>query len=98
MNSFNHYAYGAVADWLYGVAAGIKPLKAGYGKIRIEPKPDKRLGWLCAYLKTRHGRVSVKWQYVEGVIRYDVETPVEAEICVGGEMFTVGKGTYTYYR
>lgn len=61
MNSFNHYAYGAAADWIYEEAAGIKPLTPGSEKVRIEPKPDKRLQWLEASIDTRHGRVSSRW-------------------------------------
>ena len=54
MNSYNHYAYGSVADWVYGVAAGILPRKdaPGYAKVTIAPHPDKRLDWLRAELDT----------------------------------------------
>jgi len=101
MNSFNHYAYGAVVDWLYSVAAGIRPTEdaPGYKKVHIAPKPDTRLGWVSAKYKTRHGWVQSKWQYIEGgTIRYDIETPVEAEICVSNQKYTVGKGAYTFYE
>ena len=59
MNSFNHYAYGAVADWVYTVAAGIQTVeeKPGYAAVRIAPQPDKRLDWLEASVETRHGLV-----------------------------------------
>ena len=48
MNSFNHYAYGSVADWLYEKAAGIMPALPGFEKAVICPHPDKRLGWMDA--------------------------------------------------
>lgn len=56
MNSFNHYAYGSVADWVYSVAAGINPVEEapGYAKVRIAPIPDARLDWLKGALETRH--------------------------------------------
>ena len=56
MNSFNHYAYGAVLDWVYGNAAGISSLPGhpGYEKISVAPLPDARLDWLCL-LYTSHG-------------------------------------------
>jgi len=62
MNSFNHYAYGAVADWLYGVAAGIQPVEdmPGYKKVRVAPIPDPRLEWLSVSLHTRQGLVRSK--------------------------------------
>jgi len=99
MNSFNHYAYGAVADWLYGAAAGIQPLEdaPGYQRVRIAPQPDARLGWLAVSLNTRQGLVRSKWQYTEGRVRYDIETPSPAEIVIGSEVYEVGRGSYTFY-
>ena len=44
MNSFNHYAYGSVADWIYEEAAGIRPLEPGFAQAQVAPKPDRRLG------------------------------------------------------
>ncbi|MCL2240778.1 MAG: glycoside hydrolase family 78 protein [Defluviitaleaceae bacterium] len=98
MNSFNHYAYGAVVDWLYSVAAGIQSVEAfpGYERVEIAPRPDARLGWLCAQYKTRRGWVRSKWQYTGDGIRYDIETPVPAEIVIGDATYRVEKGSYTY--
>ena len=48
MNSYNHYAYGSVADWVFGVACGIQPAAPGYAEVRIEPHPDPRLVHLGA--------------------------------------------------
>ena len=58
MNSFNHYAYGSVADWIYSVAGGIRriPEFPGYEKVKIAPVPDERLDWLSVTLDTRHGK------------------------------------------
>lgn len=63
MNSFNHYAYGAVADWVYCVAAGINIMEShpGYEKVRVAPIPDRRLDWLEASLETRHGLIRSRW-------------------------------------
>lgn len=64
MNSFNHYAYGSVADWVYSVAAGITQLEdhPGYEEVRIAPHPDTRLDWLEASLDTRHGKILSRWR------------------------------------
>lgn len=99
MNSFNHYAYGAVLDWIYSVAAGISPIEeyAGYEKARIAPKPDRRLGWLSARLKTRHGTILSRWEYTMEGVRYEITTPVEAEIVIAGESRTVPAGSYLYF-
>ena len=99
MNSFNHYAYGAVADWVYCQAAGINTVEEypGYEKIRIAPLPDARLDWLEASLKTRHGVVSSRWQKQEGMWRYDIDTPVETTVVIAGKEYPVDKGKYVFY-
>jgi len=99
MNSFNHYAYGAVADWVYCKAAGIQAMEEypGYEKVKIAPLTDDRLGWLEAKLKTRRGQICSKWQKQDGVWRYDIETPVEAIIALGDKEYRVGPGKYVYF-
>lgn len=99
MNSFNHYAYGSVADWLYGVAAGIQTRedKPGYEAVRIAPQPDERLDWLEASIQTRHGLVSSRWAKTASGWRHDIVTPVEAEIVLDGEVCTVPAGSYVFF-
>ncbi len=99
MNSFNHYAYGAVADWVYGVAAGITQEEAhpGYARVTIAPHPDRRLDYLKASLETRHGLIRSEWKKADGMWRYEIETPVEATIVIAGKAYTVAKGIYTFY-
>lgn len=75
MNSFNHYAYGAVGDWLYGVAAGIKIDEAGYKKVTIEPKPDKRLGYVKCSVATSYGELVSNWEYSGEKIIFDITIP-----------------------
>ena len=99
MNSYNHYAYGAVADWVYGVAAGIKPVEEapGYAKVRIAPNPDTRLEWLKATLDTRYGLISSEWRKEADFWRYEVTTPVEAVIVIAGKEHQVEAGSYYFY-
>ncbi len=96
MNSYNHYAYASVADWVFGVACGIKPAAPGFARIRIEPHPDKRLASLSALIDTVHGRVRSSWKYTDDGIRYEIETPVETEVIIGGINRTVQKGKYIF--
>ena len=96
MNSYNQYAYASVADWIFGVACGIKPASPGFVKARIEPHPDERLKSLSAVLDTVHGRIVSKWKYTDDAIRYEIETPVDTEIVIGGATKTVGKGKYIF--
>lgn len=97
MNSFNHYAYGAVADWIYGVAAGIQPAVPGYGRVRIAPHPTDRLTWLEASVETRRGLVSSKWTRTASGWRFDIVTPVEAEIALPGETKVLPAGSYVFH-
>lgn len=99
MNSFNHYAYGAVMDWVYCKAAGIQTVEEypGYEKVRIVPMPDERLDWLEASVETRHGRVSSGWRKQEDYWRYEITTPVDAEIVIHGKIYCVQAGSYCFY-
>ncbi|MBR3333018.1 MAG: family 78 glycoside hydrolase catalytic domain [Clostridia bacterium] len=96
MNSYNHYAYGSVADWVFGVACGIQPAEPGYATARIEPRPDPRLNSLCAVLDTVHGRIRSFWKYTDSGVRYEIDTPVRTEIVIGGKSRTVEKGRYLF--
>ena len=99
MNSFNHYAYGAVADWVYTVAAGIQTVKEkpGYAAVRIAPQPDKRLDWLEASVETRHGLVRSRWEKQRDMWRYEIETPVEAEVVIDGRKTFCRPGRYIFF-
>lgn len=61
MNSYNHYAYGSVVDWVFEKAAGISPAQAGYRKVRIAPIPNARLGHLSARYLSRQGEIISHW-------------------------------------
>lgn len=101
MNSFNHYAYGAVADWIYEVAAGISQREhsAGFENPIIQPHPDRRIGWLSAELDTRFGRISSKWSYTsDDRVRYEITVPVRAEIIIDNDVKSVEKGTYIFVK
>ena len=96
MKSYNHYAYGSVADWVFGVAAGIQPAKPGYAEARIAPQPDPQLNSLCAVLDTVNGRIRSFWKYTERGIRYESDTPVRTEVVIGGKPRIVEKGRYLF--
>lgn len=99
MNSFNHYAYGAVVDWIYGVAAGIKPVCefAGFKKVKICPEPNSCLEWLEASFETRYGTVRSGWYKQDSLWRIEIETPVEAQIKIGKDEKEVSAGKYTFF-
>ena len=98
MNSYNHYSYGSVLDWLYSVSGGINPTeeRPGYEAVIIEPKPNKRLGHLTVRLDTEHGTIISSWRYDGDVVRYEITTPVDAQIMIDGKIFTVKRGSYIF--
>ncbi|MDR6436752.1 alpha-L-rhamnosidase [Paenarthrobacter nicotinovorans] len=66
MTSFNHYALGAVADWLHQVVGGIRPLEPGYAKVLYAPRPGHGIDWAKTSLVTPHGTVAGEWQFQDG--------------------------------
>ena len=99
MNSFNHYAYGSVADWVFGEAAGIHTVEEfpGYERVRIEPKPDSRLDCLNVELQTRRGMLRSCWKKENGFWKYEIVTPSPAVIVIDGQERTVEKGSYLFF-
>ena len=79
MTSFNHYAFGAVADWMHRVVAGLAPAAPGYRRLRIVPQPPRRgLTSASAALDTPYGRAAAGWQLTDGRLRLRVTVPVGA--------------------
>ena len=67
MNSYNHYAYGAIGDWMYRCVAGIDTdeEKAGYKHIFVRPQPGDQLSWADGSLNTMYGSIRSKWSRAE---------------------------------
>ena len=99
MNSYNHYAYGAVADWVFEQAAGIRHEETapGFSTLVYAPHPDARIGWLSATLETRHGRISAKWRCEKDGVRYELHTPVRTLINLKDTQHWVEPGQYTFW-
>jgi alpha-L-rhamnosidase len=78
MNSFNHYAYGAIGDWMYRVAAGIdtKENAPGYKEVVIKPHIGGTFTSMSAELQTLYGAVSSTWNVNDKSISLDVKVPV----------------------
>lgn len=75
MNSFNHYAYGAVGDWMYRTVAGISETAPGYKEISIAPKPGGGLKSVSAELETIYGKVKSAWSVEGGKTKIDIVIP-----------------------
>ena len=93
MNSFNHYAYGAVLAWLYRRAAGIAAdvTRPGFKNIIMAPQPDQRLGFVKAEYKSRAGLITSAWRYEGDKWIWDFTIPegATASVTLPGE--TVAK-------
>lgn len=98
MNSFNHYAYGSVADWVYEVACGIKPVEdnPGFKEIVIEPHPTTKLKHLKAEYNSIHGKIISAWKYDGNQFTYEITVPVKAKIIINGKTHNVNKGSYNF--
>ena len=99
MNSFNHYAYGAVGAWLYAYVAGITldPGVPGYQKFILKPQPGGHLTHAKAFLETAHGRIESSWQLEDGKFNYRFVVPANTSASVelpDGSSFEVGAGVW----
>jgi alpha-L-rhamnosidase len=84
MNSFNHYAYGAVGDWLYRKVAGIDidPAAPGFKSIIIKPHPGGDMNNVSASHDSPYGKVSSEWEIKDGKFTLKVNVPVNTSASV----------------
>jgi alpha-L-rhamnosidase len=84
MNSFNHYAYGAVGDWMYEVMAGldVDPMMPGYKHVLFHPQPGGGATRARASHQSMYGRVSSSWQISDGVFTLTIEVPANTRATV----------------
>jgi alpha-L-rhamnosidase len=84
MNSFNHYAYGAIGEWMYRVVAGmeIDEKHPGYKHILIQPQPGGGLTYAKASVESVYGHVGSSWKIVNGKFSLTVEVPANTTATV----------------
>jgi len=84
MNSFNHYAYGAVGDWMYRVVAGLNsdPAQPGYKHIIVRPQPGGSFTYATATLVTPYGEATSGWKIDGDRLRVTVRVPPNARATV----------------
>ena len=104
MNSFNHYAYGAVCEWIWETVAGIAcdPAAPGFKQIIMKPVPDKRLGYVEAEYNSAYGLIKSAWKFEGDTWNWTVTIPDEttAFITLPGEDNAVeyDAGTYEFSK
>lgn len=99
MTSFNHYALGAVADWIYQVILGIRPAEPGYRRVLIHPVPGEGIDWARGALHSAAGRIEASWSTRGGAFRLEVTIPegVPADIVLpDGATHEVCGGSHTF--
>jgi alpha-L-rhamnosidase len=99
MTSFNHYALGAVADWMHRTIAGLGPLEPGYRKILFRPQPGGGLTSASARHETPYGTASISWQSTDAGYIFAVEVPTGTTARLelpGQEPQEITSGTYEY--
>ncbi|MEN2740868.1 family 78 glycoside hydrolase catalytic domain [Microbacterium sp. X-17] len=99
MTSFNHYALGAVADWMHRTVAGLRPDEPGYRRMRVAPRPLPQLDFAEARHVTPYGEAAVAWRRVGGRIAVTAVVPANTSAIVslpGREDVVVAAGRHEF--
>jgi alpha-L-rhamnosidase len=83
MNSFNHYAYGAIGRWMYERIGGIKPLAPGYKRVEVAPMPGGSLTFARTMYQSPYGTLSSSWKLKEDEFDLEVKIPPQTQTIVG---------------
>lgn len=100
MNSFNHYSFGAIGEWMIEYLTGIQIAKAGYSEISLKPRFIQGLTHVKATRETPYGTLSCGWKCKDGKITVDVTVPVNTTATLHlpeqEEPIHLGSGIYHY--
>jgi alpha-L-rhamnosidase len=101
MTSFNHYAYGAVADWLHRTVAGLAPAAPGYRRLRIAPRPGPGITSAGATHETPYGTAAVSWSLEGGTafslaVTVPPNTTAQVVLPDGSAPVDVGSGRHSF--
>lgn len=81
MNSLNHYAYGAILEWMYRCMGGLNPdeVQAGFKKFFIKPEPDERFSHVSLSFDSPYGIIESQWERTPQGIQFDVKVPFDTQ-------------------
>ena len=112
MNSFSHYAFGAVGEWMMGSLVGIDRAAPGFDRVRVAPRPTGTITHASGSTETRHGTLACDWKIEGGTFTAtivippnttaDVTLPVKGPLSESGKpfpasgTFPLGSGRYTF--
>ena len=97
--SMNHYAYGAVGDFLYRRILGMEAIAGGYRKFRVKPLLGGGITWAKGHTQTAYGKIEVSWYVEEDQFTINVTVPVSAEcelVMPSGKKHRITSGQYHY--
>ena len=101
MTSFNHYALGAVADWLHRTVAGLAPAAPGYRELLVAPRPGPGISSASAEHETPYGRAAVSWTLTGGTafaleLTVPPGTTATVQLPDGSRPVVVGSGSHAF--
>ena len=99
MVSFNHYANGAVGDWLYRRVAGLEAIEPGYKKFKVAPLVGGGLTSVSCFKKLSSGTIKINWNFENGVFVLSINVPFNTSAVItlpDGKSFEVSSGKYVY--
>ncbi|PVH99473.1 glycoside hydrolase family 78 protein [Periconia macrospinosa] len=101
MTSFNHYAFGSVADWVHQKVGGLAIGEPGWKTVKVAPEPGGGITWAKARYLSPYGEVRSSWTVGDDGFRLEVSVPpnAKAEVTLPGrnETETVGSGTRSFF-
>ena len=100
MNSFNHYAYGSIGEWMYRKLGGLENIEPGFKKSLIAPLPIEGVDSVECSTKTIYGKLGCSWERQDGLYKMTVEIPVNTTSSVrlpwSDEIIELGSGCYQF--
>jgi alpha-L-rhamnosidase len=75
MTSFNHHAFGSIANWLHADVGGLEAIEPGWKVFRVKPRPNKELTWAETIFESRYGRIELKWTLEGDTFRVILRVP-----------------------
>ena len=101
MNSYNHYAYGVVMEFIYRRIVGIEPLKPGFKEVKIIPSYVSGVNSVKGEYQSVNGRIASGYKVINSKIQYDISIPngIKANIYLHEEgLVASGSGEFTFER
>ena len=97
--SMNHYAYGAIGNFLYRRILGMEAIAGGYRKFRVKPLLGGGITWAKGHTHTAYGKTEVGWYVEKEQFHIHVTVPVSTEcelVMPSGKVYRITSGQYHY--